>query len=474
MVNGEMVKKDRVAGGDFSALSPQPSALSFTGASIDSRTLLPGQLFVALKGQHTDGHKYVPEAFARGAVAALVSMDFESPDIGIEKRLIRVPDPLDALQSMAHDHRLRFKKIPVVAVTGSTGKTTTKDMIATVLSGSSFNVLKTEGNLNNHIGLPLTLLGMTKEHTATVVEMGMSAEGEIRELARIALPNVGVITNVGPVHLAEGLDSIDNVLRAKLELLDHLKGPLVANADSRPLADACRNLTIGPSGPLSPSRPSSPPRIITYAIDSGADLRATGLQAKGGGMSFLLEGVPFCLSVPGRFNVSNALAAVAVGRLLGITLEDAAKRLACYHGAPMRFEVIEMGEYTVIDDTYNANPMSVKAALAELFELAEMGKEKPRRIAVLGDMLELGVDSAGYHEEAGRLALEYGIDVLVAVGPLMREAAKAFGSGSVLFNDSKEAAENICDLIKPGDCILVKGSRGMSMETIVKRVRNAV
>ena len=451
----EVLKKDQVAGA---------SSFSFTGASINSRTILPGQLFVALKGQHTDGHKYVPGALARGAAAALVSTDFECSDSAVDERfLIRVPDPLEGLQRLAHDHRLRFRKTPVVAVTGSTGKTTTKDMIATVLSGS-FSVLKTEGNLNNHIGLPLTLLGMTKEHTAAVVEMGMSAEGEIRELARIALPDAGVITNVGPVHLAAGLDGIDSVLRAKLELLDHLQGPLVINADCRLLAKACQDL---------PSRPS---QIITYGIDAGADLRATdfcvtGLQAEGAGIRFLVEGVSFRLAVPGRFNVSNALAAVAVGRLLGVTLKDAAQRLAYYHGAPMRFEVLKVGSYTVIDDTYNANPMSVKAALAEL---SEIGKEKTRKVAVLGDMLELGADSASYHKAAGRFALEYGVDVLIAVGPLMREAAMAFGSASVLLDDSKSAAENICNIIKPGDCILVKGSRGMAMETVVKRIQSAV
>ncbi len=437
------------------------SAISFTGASIDSRRILPGQLFVAFKGQHTDGHKYVSDALTRGAAAALVGMDFESPSLNIEKRLLRVPDTLKALQCLAHEHRLTFKKTPVVAVTGSTGKTTTKDMIATVLS-ESFNVLKTEGNLNNHIGLPLTLLGITKKHTAAVVEMGMSAEGEIRKLASISLPDAGVITNVGPVHLATGLDSIDKVLGAKLELINYLDGPLVINGDNRLLADACRNL---------PSRPSRPSRIITYGINTGTDLRATDLQAWDTGIRFLIENVSFHLAVSGRFNVSNALAAVAVGRLLGVTLEDAAERLACYKGTSMRFEVLEKGEYRVIDDTYNANPISMKAALAEL---TETGKEKTRRVAVIGDMLELGADSAYYHEEAGHIACEYGIDVLVAVGPLMREAARAFGRGSVLFDDSGLAAEGIFDIIKPGDCILVKGSRSMAMETIVKRILDAV
>ncbi len=456
----ETVKKTREVEDEFSVPCSKSPRLSFTGASIDSRTILPGELFVALKGQNTDGHKYVSDALAKGAAAALVNMDFESPDFRVEKRLIRTPNPLKTLQNMAHNHRVSFlKNTPVIAVTGSTGKTTTKEMTATVLSGS-FNVLKTQGNLNNHIGLPLTLLGMTKKHTAAVIEMGMNAEGEIRKLAKIALPDIGVITNVGPAHLAAGLDSIDKVLKAKLELLDHLEGPLVVNADNRLLADACKNLS---------SRSS---KVITYAIDNEADLRATGLQAGGKtGITFSVEGVPFKLPVSGRFNASNALAAVAAGQLLGISLKIAAQRLADYHGVPMRFETLEIEKYMVIDDSYNANPMSVKAALAEL---TETGKGKRRKIAVLGDMLELGTASADHHKEAGRLASEYGIDLLVAVGPLMRKAAEVFGGNCVLFNDSKSAAENIFEIIKPGDCILVKGSRGMAMEIIVRRIRDAV
>jgi len=426
-----------------------PRQWSFEGATIDSRKVLPGQLFVALEGARTDGHAFVEQALRDGAAAALVRETFECRLPGLEGRLLRVKDPLSALQRLAAHIRTR-RYMPVVGITGSAGKTTTKEMAVALLSGS-YQVLFTQGNLNNHIGLPLTLLGLNEGHTAAVLEMGMNAPGEIETLSRIASPTIGVITHVGPVHL-EGLGSVEGVLAAKLEILAHLHGPLVINADSEPLRNALPNISH---------------QVLTYGTGTDVDIRASEIRQTGEGLSFRVNGQSFVVPVFGTFNVSNALAAITVGKLMGVTLPELAERFLLFKGVSMRFEVVRVGAYRLINDAYNANPVSVRAALSEL-----QGQEG-RRVAVLGDMLELGPAGPGHHREVGIQARACA-DVLVAVGPQMETAAEAYGPGCFLFRDSEEAADHILPILREGDVVLVKGSRGMAMERVVERVRHAL
>lgn len=427
-----------------------PGNLVFSGASIDSRTIEPGQIFAALKGGKTDGHAFVAQAIERGAAGALVAEGFECLRPELEEKLVRVPDPLAALQELAARHRMGFS-IPVVGITGSSGKTTTKEMTTAVLS-VKYRVLGTEGNLNNHIGLPLTLLRLTEEHSAAVVEMGMNAPGEIRFLSKMAAPTVGVITNVGAAHL-EGLGSVERVMEAKLEIADHLEGPLVVCADDVVLAQRCRSIHDN---------------VLTFGFSEKADVRGVDPKNEKRGISFAVEGVVFNLQVPGAFNALNALAAIAVGRYLGVDTVTAARGLSAFSGAPMRFSVRPEGPYVLIDDSYNSNPLSAEAALREL------GRMPGRRVAVLGDMLELGERAEDYHHQMGRLAADLNIDIFVAVGGLMKRAGEAFGTGSVYFDDAESAADAICSLLKDGDHILVKGSRAMGMEKVAGRIRDAV
>ena len=424
--------------------------LRFEGASIDSRSIRPGELFVALPGGRTDGHRFVSEALGRGAAAALVRRDYLPDAPGLERHLVRVEDPLTALQALAAARRSRFRGA-VVGVTGSSGKTTTREMIAVVLEGR-YRVHRTEGNRNNQIGVPLTLLGLSESHTAAVVEMGMNAPGEIAFLSRMVRPGVGVITNVGAAHL-EGLGGVKEVLRAKLEMTEALEGPLVIPADDESLAEAAA---------------ARGARVFRVGFENGADLRAAELRSDAEGSRFRVEDTEFRLSVPGRFLVRNALAAVAVGRILGVPLPDAARRLAAFSGVEGRFRVRRLGDLLLIDDSYNANPLSLEAAL---FELSVM---EGRRVAVLGEMFELGARAEEFHRKAGRWARRYGVDLLVGVGPLMRHAVASYGPGGTFFEGAAEAAAEIGSIVRAGDRILVKGSRAARMERIVEAIENAL
>jgi UDP-N-acetylmuramoyl-tripeptide--D-alanyl-D-alanine ligase len=355
--------------------------------------------------------------------------------------------------------RRAMRNIPVVGVTGSAGKTTTKEMIAAVLS-ARFDVLKTGGNMNNHIGVPLTLMALQPAHTAAVIEMGMNHPGEIRELARIAGPTVGVITNAGPAHL-EGLGSVENVLAAKLEILDHLQGPIVLNMDNPYLAESVSALTR---------------EVITYGLKEAAGIRATDVQAGADSVSFVCGGVRFRIPSPGLFNVSNALAAIAVGTTLGVSMEETAERLANFSGTAMRFEIANIGPYLVINDAYNANPLSMHAALETLAAFATSANQaapRNRTVAVLGDMLELGPDAARFHEEILRFARSKAIDRIVTVGPFFRYAIDTAMVDAAAFNDAATAASAIGSIIRAGDRILVKGSRAMAMENVVRGIRDA-
>ncbi|MEJ2183185.1 MAG: UDP-N-acetylmuramoyl-tripeptide--D-alanyl-D-alanine ligase [Nitrospirota bacterium] len=427
-------------------LSGRPDGVA--GLSIDSRTIGDGELFVALKGARFDGHDFVREALQRGS-GAIVSVPPASPPSG--KVIIHVSNTLKALQAVARYLR-RKTGVTVVGVTGTNGKTTTKEMAASILS-TRFRVLKNTGNLNNQIGLPLSLLGLTGEHEVAVLEMGASAPGDIRELCEIALPDYGVLTNIGHAHI-EGFQDIGSVRAAKMELLDSVRAAAV-NADDQFLMEGIR----GFGG-----------RLLTFGMKGEADLAATGVECAERHCVFRLEAggrsMPVSLGVTGAFNIYNALAAAAVGALFGMDMEAVKEGLERFEGVPMRLEVKELAGAMVLSDVYNANPASMEEALKELVRL-----RKRRALAVLGDMLELGSYAEEAHRRLGRWMARFPIDLFVAVGPLMRTAAEEFmaaGGRAVVVQDAARAREALMESFAGDDTILIKGSRGMRMEDILE------
>ncbi len=427
----------------------------FKGISTDTRSIETGNLFVALVGERFDGNEFAAQAVANGATGLIVSKTVTVPD---HVTVIQVTNTLAALQSLARFHRQRYS-IPVIAVTGSNGKTTTKDMLAAVLS-SKFKVLKTEANFNNEIGLPLTLLKLEASHEVAVVEMGMRSSGEIRELTEIALPTVGVVTNVGETHV-EILGSIENIAAAKAELVEAIghDDVVVINADDPHV----RNM-----------QHKTPGRVVFFGLGSDAFVRAENITSgKNGELITTFD----CCSARGSFsvelqavgmhNVYNALAAIAVGWELGLKPSEIQKGISNFVPGAMRFEIKKYGSYTVINDVYNASPLSMAAALTTLANISQ-----GRKIAVLGDMLELGDAAIEAHRKVGRQAAEQGVDSIITVGELAKHIAAAASEQGVKttqsFSDHKAAIEALRSLIKPGDYILLKGSRGMKMETMLE------
>ncbi len=419
----------------------------------DTRQIRPGDIFFALRGEKYDAHDFLDRAVDGGAAALVVSRKVAATS-GIP--VILVKDTLTGLQELAAYNRRQFS-IPVVGVTGSSGKTTTKDMVAAVL-GTRFNVLKTRGNMNNEIGLPLTLLDLSAGHGAAVVEMAMRAPGEINSLCLLARPTCAVITTIGVAHL-ERLGSVENIARAKGEILDHIApdGFALLPGDSpqaRKQAGRCHG------------------RVLYFGLEPGLDIYAENLRREGTGNRFTVV-MSDCrcevsLPLPGLHNVKNALAAAGVGFMLGLTPEEVAVGLGRVTLSGMRSEIIEVENFTVINDAYNANPESARAALQLLEELAG----KRRRVAVLGDMLELGEAAKEGHRQVGEAAARHGVELLVTVGELSREtAAGARGAGLndagvVTCRDNNEALEVLQNRVRRGDVVLVKGSRGMRMEEI--------
>ena len=424
---------------------------TFSGVSTDSRTLPAGALYIALAGEKFDGHDYAAEAIAKGAAGIVVSRVLPLT-VGVP--VILVEDCRKALQDLARFHRCRFQ-VPLIAVTGSNGKTSTKDMIAAVLS-TSLNVLKTEANFNNEIGLSQTLLRLDASHQAVVVEMGMRGRGEIAELASIALPTVGVVTNVGETHL-ERLGTVANIAAAKAELIEALPptGIAVLNADDE-LVLAMRAKTAA--------------RVITYAVRNSAEVTATDIAQTAQQVSFqcTADGGSFSVTVPlpGLHTVYNALAAIAVGRLLGLTEDKIAAGLAGYQPGKMRLNIRQYEQVTVIDDTYNASPLSMAAAIDVLAGIA-----KGRKIAAIGDMLELGTVAAVAHEKVGVHLATAGAAIVITVGEMASHAANAAAQNGVdkvvACQDHGQAVSELKKLLQPGDTLLIKGSRGMQMEKLL-------
>lgn len=439
-----------------------------SGVFTDSRHPVPGGLFVALRGERFDGHDFVAQAAARGAAGAVIA-EAEAQRLTevIDKDdffLIAVGDTLAALQGLARGHRRRFDG-PVIGVTGSNGKTTTKEMIAACL-GTHVNVLATYRTLNNEIGVPLTLLALEPQHRICVVEMATRGLGQIAQLAAIAEPNLAVVTNVGPVHL-ETLGDLDNVARAKGELVTALpaSGVAILNADdSRVLA--MRRMTKA--------------RVVTYGLAPESDVRATEVVEDGRSVRFDLriDSEPVVneviVNLPGMNNVSNALAALATAWVCGYDLIRAAEALAQFRTAPQRLEISDLpGDILLINDSYNASPLSMRAAL-DVLRLSS----GQRKVAVLGDMLELGDQHEYYHRQIGLSAVDVGVDLLICVGQSARfiaAGAKEAGmrSESVLcYADAPTAAEAVQSWLQKGDSVLVKASRGLRLEQVAAAVES--
>lgn len=435
----------------------------FQGVSTDSRMLQEGELFVALRGNRFDGHHFAMEALAKNAKGVLIEED-KIGDFhwnGFRSRaVVAVKDSLRALGDMARARR-RKCGTPVVALTGSNGKTTTKDMIAACLE-TSFPILKTRGNLNNLIGLPMTLLNLTEKEKVVVLEMGMNVPGEIRRLTEIAEPDVGLITNIQMVHL-EGMGSLEKLEEEKGELFRKMRqdGTIVVNQDDSRVVELS-NEFLG--------------RKITFGMEGPAGVMAKTICPRGAqGISFTVvsggQETEVTLPLVGRHFVPNALSAFAVATFFGIELDNVKEALEHFQSPPMRMEVWRLeGGKTVINDAYNANPRSMEVALETLAEL----KGKGRAVAVLGDMLELGEFSESAHRQLGQKVRSLSIDFLIAMGeeaPVVVESAVRHGlerERAKVAESHSEAISILETWLQEGDWILVKGSRRMAMEKIAE------
>lgn len=421
--------------------------------SIDSREVDENTFFIPLKGEKADGHDYIKSAFEKGAVGTFTSKDIESIP---GKIIIKVEDTLETLQNFAKNFRIHNKEIPLVAITGSVGKTTTKDMIYSVLS-RKYNTLKTKGNFNNNIGMPLTLVNYNREEII-VLEMGMNNFKEISFLSNIAKPDVSVITNVGHSHIGN-LGSRENILKAKLEIIDGMneEGILVINKDNDMLSQV----------------KDIKQKLITFGIESDADIKAynvkvendyTSFNIKENGEEYLVK-----LNLVGEKFIYNALASWTIGKIYEVPIQDRIKALENTEFTKMRMNIKKINNIILIDDCYNASPESMKLALNTLSK-----QESKRKIAILGDMLELGEYSSKLHELVGGCVAENKIDKLFVTGEFANSikigaTKKGMNEEDILiFNSTDEIAENIERYINEEDAILIKASRGMKFEKIVK------
>ncbi len=426
--------------------------ISIKSVSIDSRKVFEDTLFVALKGENSDGHDYVEKAFENGAVAALCQREMKS-----DKPIILVSDTQKALGQIAKYYKKKFS-IKTVAITGSVGKTTTKDMLYSVMN-TQYHTLKTEGNFNNELGLPLTVLRLNNSHEAAVLEMGMSDFGEISYIADIARPDVAIITNIGMSHI-ENLGSQEGIFKAKTEICENFNKDslLIVNADDKYLKKALEFKGFS---------------VVGYGIESECDYKARDIENLG------LEGTKFTTSIynrdyrihiktPGVHNVYNALAAIACGVWYNIGPNRIISGIENFSLTDMRMSIEKVGNITLINDCYNASPDSVKAALKVL------NTQATRKVAILGDILEMGEFAKDAHYELGKAVAENKVDVLLTAGENAKFIAEAAGDNGVpegaAFNTTEELVLNVSKFIKDNDTILIKASRGMHFEKIVDKI----
>ena len=431
-----------------------PADLPVENICIDSRKAAGNDIFVPMTGERTDGHRFIEKAFENGCTATFTSEHDAREDT---RPWIRVEDTVKALQDLGFYLRGRLH-MPFVGITGSVGKTSTRNMVTAALA-ASLRVTSTEGNSNGQLGVPVTLGRMDEDAEIAVLEMGMSLPGEMARIARIARPDLAVFTNIGVSHI-ENLGSQEAILREKMHIADGF-GPentLILNEDDPLLRGA-----EGPGGC----------RVLRYGTAKTADCRAEDLRETDSGSRFTFCSpagkLPVELSVPGRHNVSNALAALTVTMAVGADLPAAAEALAAYGGAPRRLQRIRLSGFTVIDDSYNASPDSMRAALEVL-----KGSSGGRRIAVLADMLELGERAPEFHREVGGFAAGRA-DLVAAIGPLsvhLADGAEAAGVPVLRFSGNDEASRYLRGALQPGDTVLLKGSNGMHLEEVLSALRD--
>jgi len=440
MIPFSIQKAVEITGGHF--FGPE-SLLSdtFDSVSIDTRTMLPGALYVPVKGDVFDGHRFIPQAMERGAKLTLSEVDTPYPHI-------RVNNCVKAFQALAHAYRCQFD-IPLVGITGSAGKTTTRGMVSAVLS-TTYNTHSTTGNLNNQTGVPQVLFGLMPEQQCAVVEMGTNHFGEIDALAAMSEPTICLLTNIGEAHI-EFFGSREGIFRGKTEMLSHMRpgGKIIVNGDD----DYLRRI----------------PNAFTFGFNRENDLWAENAREDDlFGASFVAcwaDGrLPIQLQVPGHHMILNALSAVAVGLTLNVPLEKIQQGLAAFSPISGRMAVEKLSRFTLLNDVYNANPTSMKASLQVL------SKAPGRKVCILGDMLELGEQAAILHERVAQEASMLNIDVIIGVGPLFYEAMKK--TGDYCFHTQDDMLNQLRDLLKNGDTILVKGSRGMHLERTVEYIRS--
>ena len=426
-----------------------------TGITTDSRQVTDGCLFIAVKGERVDGHDFIASVFAHGALCALSEKELEHP----AGAYILVKSSLQAVKEIAEYYRQQLN-LQVVGITGSVGKTSTKEMIAAILA-ENYQVLKTIGNFNNELGLPLTIFRLREEHEVAVLEMGISDFGEMHRLSKVARPDVCVITNIGQCHL-EFLKDRDGVLRAKSEIFDYLKegGKIILNGDDDKLAEIAE---------VKGSRP------VFFGVAKTQGIYADHIVPKGfqgieceihvGAESFVVQ-----IPIPGHHMVLNALAGTAVGISMGLTLAQIKAGIEKLESLAGRFHIMKKGEMTIVDDCYNANPVSMKASLDILKEADQ------RKVAILGDMFELGEHTAKFHALVGTHAAENQIDLLICTGEQSRDMAQAAiaagGCKEVLWFPTLAALlDGLPELIQDNDTILVKASHGMHFEKVVEKLR---
>lgn len=435
-----------------------------TGAVIDSRQVEPGYLYIPIRGERVDGHRFIPDVFEKGALAVLSEEPLENP----AGPYIQVASSEQALKDIAEFYRSTLS-IKIIGITGSVGKTSTKEMISAVLS-QKYNVLKTEGNFNNEIGLPLTILRIRREHEVAVVEMGISEFGEMHRIAKVAKPDICVMTNIGQCHL-ENLIDRDGVLRAKSEIFDFLKtdGHIVLNGNDDKL------ITVQEVKGVKPvfyyvEDGTAKKADLPYEITADA-IENKGLRGLNANLHFPEEVCQIHEPIPGVHNVYNACAAACVGRTMGLTNEEICQGIAHAKTIAGRTNLITLGEVLVIDDCYNANPVSMKASLDVL------AQADGRKIAVLGDMGELGENEREMHYDVGKYAANTGVDILFCCGTLSEELAKGAQRGHtkvMYFADREKLTQTLINFVEAGDTVLVKASHFMEFPKIVKALEEAL
>ena len=435
-----------------------------TGAVIDSRQVEPGYLYIPIRGERVDGHRFIPDVFEKGALAVLSEEPLENP----AGPYIQVASSEQALKDIAEFYRSTLS-IKIIGITGSVGKTSTKEMISAVLS-QKYNVLKTEGNFNNEIGLPLTILRIRREHEVAVVEMGISEFGEMHRIAKVAKPDICVMTNIGQCHL-ENLIDRDGVLRAKSEIFDFLKtdGHIVLNGNDDKL------ITVQEVKGVKPvfyyvEDGTAKKADLPYEITADA-IENKGLRGLNANLHFPEEVCQIHEPIPGVHNVYNACAAACVGRIMGLTNEEICQGIAHAKTIAGRTNLITLGEVLVIDDCYNANPVSMKASLDVL------AQADGRKIAVLGDMGELGENGREMHYDVGNYASNAGADILFCCGTLSEELAKGAQRGHtkvMYFADREKLTQTLINFVEAGDTVLVKASHFMEFPKIVKALEEAL